>query len=867
MKVDKPFALGIMSRPVEFRRRFYLSVAAIGFCEMTDRPTLLGEIEMWKFLPDVLPPGQPLDLGLPKIGAEFLVAGSAFAPGGQPVRSLEVAVRLGAVTRRLAVVGDRHIENGVPTDPLPFTEMPLGWDRSYGGKKYAQNPLGRGIDETPIPGVGYRVALPNVLLPHGAATPGRPEPVNFGPIDISWPQRTSLAGTHDQTWLEEDFPGFARDIDFRMAFAGQPDQRFPGFLAGDEDFAITNMHPEEAEITGRLPGIQPRILVRRRGSEALEDVPLSLTTVWFFPAHKRLVTIHHGRVQVAEEDARDITHLVLGADLLGAPRPAGDFAALQALRGGSEIEMLAMLDDSPLVPREVLGPNAILEKLREGMEKESLAMKRARAREEVARERTRAQMAERGVDMDTIVPPPPPPEKIPPIEGIPAYIAAKLAQFEQLKKDAEEKIAKEVAAVDAKAAELGNPPPDRKAKPSGPPRLGPAERRMLIDAEVAAKVREGADPAEARRIAEDPSQPGKSQEVEKVTRDGYLQSADYQDPAPRLDAAQNATLRARLLDGSRGGPRLDLCGADLAGVDLSGFDLTEAWLDGANLAGANLSSARLTRAVLAHAQLDGARFAGADLTEANLGRAVFGSADFSGAVLRGAVLRGADLRGAILRGVDLTDAQLLEARLDGADLSEAIAPDLFIHDASLAGLRAAGAMLDGAIFIKAVLDGADFSDARMTGASFVETRGERVVFDGAEMVRAVFVKDCALPRARFAGARCTSATLRGVPLDGATFDGAVLDETDFSDCPLQGASFDLVSARSARFTVADLRGARLTRADFAGASLARADVRGTDLSDSSFYEADIARVRSDTQTRYERVQRTRVRFHPRRTPE
>ncbi|MBR0660359.1 DUF2169 family type VI secretion system accessory protein [Neoroseomonas oryzicola] len=867
MKVDKPFALGIMSRPVEFRRRFFLSVAALGFCEMGDSPTLLGEIEMWKFLPEALPPGQVLDLGLPKIGAEFLVAGSAYAPGGQPVRSLEAAVRLGALRRRLAVVGDRHIENGLPTDPMPFTEMPLGWDRSYGGKKYAQNPLGRGIDEAPIPGVGYRVALPNIVLPHGAAPAGRPEPVNFGPIDIAWPQRASLAGTHDQTWLEEDFPGFARDIDFRMAFAAQPEQRFAGFLVGDEDYAITNMHPEEPEIAGRLPGVQPRILVRRRGADALEDVPLSLTTVWFFPAHKRLVTIHHGRVQVAEEDARDITFALLGADLLGAPRSIPEYEAILAARSEPEFGLLATLNDAPLVAPEVLGPNAILEGLRAGMEQEPIQTKRARAREDLARERTRAQLAERGVDIDTLLPPPAPPEKLPAIEDIPAYIKAKWDEFERLKTEAEAKIAKDVAEADAKAVELGQQPAPRSARPSGPPRIDAAQRKMMIDTEVAAAVAAGVDPAEARRRAEDPSTPGQAKELEEAARDGYRQSADMQDPAPPVDAATNAALHARLLDGSRGGPRLDLCGADLAGVDLSGFDLTEAWLDGANLAGANLSGARLTRAVLAHARLDGARFAGADLTEANLGRAVFGGADFSGAVLRGAVLRGADLRGAILRGVDLTDAQLLEARLDGADLSEAIAPDLFIHDASLAGLRAAGAMLDGAIFIKAVLDGADFSDARMTGASFVETRGEGVVFDGAEMVRAVFVKDCALPRARFAGARCTSATLRGVPLDGATFDGAVLDETDFSDCPLQGASFDLVSARSARFTVADLRGARLTRADFAGASLARADVRGTDLSDSSFYEADIARVRSDTQTRYERVQRTRVRFHPRRTPE
>jgi uncharacterized protein YjbI with pentapeptide repeats len=63
-----------------------------------------------------------------------------------------------------------------------------------------------------------------------------------------------------------------------------------------------------------------------------------------------------------------------------------------------------------------------------------------------------------------------------------------------------------------------------------------------------------------------------------------------------------------------------------------------------------------------------------------------------------------------------------------------------------------------------------------------------------------------------------------------------------------------------------MRRARLTRADLAGASLARADIRGTDLSDTSLYEADLARIHGDAATRYERIQRTRVRLNPRRTP-
>lgn len=865
MKVNKPFALGFMSRPVEFRRRFFLSVAAIGFCDMSDSPKLLGEVAMWKFLPEALPPGQVLDLGLPKIGAEFLVAGSAFAPGRQPVRTLEVAIRLGSLTKRAAVVGDRHIEDGLPTDPLPFTEMPLGWDRSYGGKTYAQNPLGRGIDEAPIPGVGYRVALPNIVLPRGAAAPGRPEPLNFGPIDIAWPQRASLAGTHDQTWLEEDFPGFARDVDFRMAFAGQPDQRFAGFLTGDEDYAVTNMHPEEPEITGRLPAFQPRILVRRRGSDALEDVPLSLTTVWFFPAHKRLVTIHHGRVQVAEEDARDITLAMLGADPLGAPRGVDEFAAILHARTDPDGDPLEILRDAPLVPEEVLGPDDILADVERRMAEGNVAQKRARARAEREHERARARLAERGLDPDRHLEPLPPPLKIPPLRELPAFIAEQEATAAAKRRETEERAAKERAAIEEKAAAVGGTPPQL-GRPSGPPRLDGDRRKMLVDAQVARQVADGADPTEARRIAEDPSQPGQAREIEEHARRGYQAGADVQDPAPRLDAAANAALRTRLLDGRRGGPRLDLCGADLSGLDLSGFDLTAAWLDGADLAGSDLRGAKLTDAVLAHARLDGARLAGADLTGANLGRASLRGADLTGVSLRDAVLRKADLGQAVLHGANLTDAQLMEAVLEGADISGATAPRALLNEMTLTGLRARGAMLEEAIFVKVRMDGVDFSDAKLNGASFIETSGEGAVFDGAELARAVFASGCALKGARFAGTICKGATLRGTPLDGAAFDGAVLDEADFTDCALQGASFDRVSARGARLTVADLRGARLTRADFAGASLARADIRGADLSDSSFYEADIARVNSDTATRYERVQRTRVRIHPRRTP-
>jgi uncharacterized protein YjbI with pentapeptide repeats len=867
MRVVKPLALGLMTRPSEFARRHYLSVAALSFCPMGEEAALLGEIAMWKFLTEALPATQPIDITLPKPAAEFLVTGHAFAPRGARVRALTITARLGAVTKRIGVVGDHHIEDGLPTDPAPFTEMPLGWDRAFGGPSFAENPLGRGIAEMPLPGIGHRVALPNIVLPAGTAAHGAPHPVNLGAMDIAWPQRARLAGTHDQRWLEEDFPGFARDVDFRMVMAAQPDQRFAGFLAGNEDYAITNMHPDKPELTGRLPALQPRILVQRRGTDTFEDVPLHLTTVWFFPAQERLVMVHHGTIRTEEEDARDLTTLLLGADRLGALRPVEDFAAVHAARRDPEAGMIASLDEAALVPAELLRPDPAMQDLQRKLAEDGLPQRRARARMERDYERQRALLVERGIDPDAQgFAPPPPHEPLPPLHELLAHVAVTFEDAERKAAQAQARAAQARAPDAARIVAGGDALPDVARRPAGPPRLDAPDTRARLDARIAALEAHGLPTDTERSVRDNPLLARDAAGAADTLRETYLMSADMQDPAPRLDAAASAALRARLLDGTRTAVRLDLCGADLAGMDLVGFDLTQAWLDGADLTGANLTGATLDGAVLAHAWLDGAKLVGASLEGANLGRARFDGADLSDANLRDATLRDADLRRATLHRAELDGASLTGALLEGADISGAHLPKLFVNQGSLAGLRAVGARLDGAVLIRTGLDGANFTGAVLTSASFIGVTGDGVVFDQAHLEQAVFVQDCVLRGARFAGAKCDRANLRGAVLDGAVFDGASLAGADLSDCSLHGASFDLARARGARFTAAMLHGAHLTRADLAQASLARADIRAANLNDASLYEADIARVHADEATRIERVQRTRTRFHPRRTP-
>lgn len=867
MKTFKPLALATMSRPIEFQRRFFLGVSAISFCPIGDRPALLGEVAMWKFLADALPAGTALDTAMPKTAAEFLVTGSAFASGGVPAQTVTVTARLGAVTKQLAAVGDRWIQDGTPTQPLPFVEMPLGWDRAYGGPKYAQNPLGRGIEEMPIQGVGMRVLLPNVVLPQGVARPSTLAPVNFGPIDIAWPQRAGLAGTHDQRWLEEDFPGFARDIDWRILMTASPDQRFAGFLRGDEDYALTNLHPAEPELTGRLPGIAPRILIQRRGAERLEEVPLSLTTVWFFPARKRLVMIHHGRVRVQEEDARDVVRLILGADRLGAPRPASDFQDVMAARLHPEYGVLEALRDSALVPADLIVPDPDMEAERQMNEEQGLLRKRGRARELREHERERERLTALGLDPDIYGPPPPQAEEpLPSLEQLPAVVERIRNEAEKLKQEGEAFMAAREAETAEAAKAAGMEPPDPRKPLAGPPTFSARAKRAEFEAAAAEAEAQGRDATMLRTMLADPETEKMWREAEEGERKGYLLAADGQRPAPLRDATESAALRARLMDGRRDGRRLDLCGADLSGLDLSRFDLTDAWLDGAILTGAKLTRATLKRAVLAHARLEGVSLAGADLEDANLGRAMLAGADLSQALLRDAVLRGADLRRARLQGADLTNAAVSEAVFEGADLSGALAANIVLNEANLAGIVAHDTRFDAAVLVKASLQGADFSGAVLNKASLIGVRAAGALFIGAELSGTMFVDGCELIGARFDKAKGKGTNFRGSALERAVFDGAVMDGADFSDCDLRGASFDLARAREARFVVADLRGARMTRADLMGASLARSDIRGADLSDTSFYEADFARIQGDATTRFDRVQRTRVRLNPRRVP-
>jgi uncharacterized protein YjbI with pentapeptide repeats len=867
MKVFKPMALGLLTRPFEFQRRFRLGVAVLSFVPIGDEPALLSDMSMWKFLAEELPPDLPIDAAIPKIGAEFLVIGQACAPAGTTVPALRVTATLGNARKSLHVFGDRYRHGDRPSDPVPFATLPIDWAHAYGGRGHAENPLGKGIEPEDTP-QGRRLPLSNIIDPAEEGGARYRRTAGFWPLDQTWPQRARFVGTYDDTWLNEDFPGFARDINWRFFSLAPAGQQFRDALVGDEAYAFENMHPDAPQLSGKLPGIQPRAFVVRSESDAFEEVKLALTTVWFFPHRMRLVMVHHGHAMLAEEDGADVTRMLIGADLLGQPRDAAGFEAVMQQRADPRKGGMIALRDADLVPRGLLVPDPELAAEEKLSATENLLQKHGRRRTEREIEERRAYVAGFGLDPDVHAPSLPPPEPSPPaLETLPALIDQMLADAEREKAEQERMRAeadKEIEKLlEGSGMTMEQLRAERDAKPSGPPVFSAAgKRRELEETSRAFRVL-GMDPTHLDEILADPEHAALWERSETELRNIYRLTAHGQDPAQPRDAERRGHVREAIMGAARSWARADLTGLDLSGLNLAGIDLEEAWLDGTDLTGSDLSGANLRNAVLAHATLEGARFDQANLTGANLGRTRMRGASLKDATLVEAVFSDANLQDVVLSGADLSKANLSGARLDSVDLSGAQAADLILMNASIAGIRAAGATLDRLKALHCDLSGADFSGVSAVEAMFLKCRARGMNATGARMPKAVFVEACDFGEAAFVRADLTGANLRGTDFAGVDFSHAVLDDADLSSCDLTGARLHRVRARRARFVAARLEGADLTRADFMNAVLARSDLRSADLTEASLYEADAARVRLDDKSRTRGMLLTRMRYRPR----
>ena len=245
------------------------------------------------------------DLPRTKLTTDVIVNGHAYAPGGEPTKTVTVSFRVGDLVKSLRVTGDR-VWKGIgfvnwKSRCIPFVKMPITYERSFGGmdlksknpKRHSwdtRNPVGTGFAKWRNRLIGQRV--PNV---HAAglkvpSLPGKSYPAGFGVIAGHWMSRVRLAGTCDAEWEKERAPLLPKDFDDRYYQSAPPDQQTSEFLKGGEEVQLNNLTP-----SGILAFKLPRVVLGFETDFAGELVRhrCNLYTVILEPDVPRIMMVWH----------------------------------------------------------------------------------------------------------------------------------------------------------------------------------------------------------------------------------------------------------------------------------------------------------------------------------------------------------------------------------------------------------------------------------------------------------------------------------------------------------------------------------------------------------------------------------------------
>lgn len=913
MKIIRPLRLGVMHKTFEHMGSCRLAITASAFFAFDAPHQPLTDVAMWKLIGSELGKDGVFDMFMPKPRAEVLAWGKCFAPGALPARSAQarVCVSRGGkaiVDKHLNVFGDRRWKTGIPgglaSDPEPFLEMPIRWDLAFGGPGFAGNPVGKGAAPLPPATDGSVVhPLPNVeLRRHPIVSPDdKPQPAGLGVVDFALPQRQSKAGTYDEKWLKQRFPGLADDIDMSIWNAAQEDQWLDGYLRGDETFEVSGMHPTRASVTGRVPDWIARCWVTKRvgNEDRFIEVPMQADTLCLFPAQERGIVLYRGVLAVDTDDAEDVVDLMVGVERRDAPRGADHYRSVHALRCDPADAAFHLLRDDQLIPMaegdvpSVEPADAEFERL-VASEGKLEARLRLKARKDLDEGKARlsalrASLVQRAEATSSPLPDLsaidraleltlPPVQPAPTLEQLPEVMAQARAQMETSRAAALVTYKEAMKSLREQCAKLGQDPDKFLAALEGsrPPRFSAAREMDRLQQLKAQLDASGGRNAVIEELLGDKTLGKRLADAEAMAKRSFQQYAHVYRALAPLAPAERARLRAEVQAARAAGRSLcgvDLCGADLSGLDLRGADFGSAMLEACDFSGSDLSGANLEEAVLSRSLMAGTKLVGARLARANLGRVDLTGADLSGgtdlsgatlaharldkANLTGALMAGTDLLGVDPRGANLTGVRAPDAKFIGAEMPEHVDPEEFLTRTepveAVVPVDFTGAILAGADFSRAImyacrLDAVDLAGALLRDAVLVSCTAEGASFRGSDLGGARAVLGFSAAGADFQGANLGGSSLREADLSKCDFTGAKLDGCDLTKARLVGAVLRTASARTARLAKADLSRADLSGADIAEAILQKARLEGADLRKANLAGADLLRITHDPGT-------------------
>jgi len=260
----------------------------------------------------------PADLVLEKLNTDIGLIGIAHSPAGKPVKRLLVSLKVGTLKKTIMVTGDRQWQKSAflpgfyMTDPRPFKEMPLIYERAFGGVDQThKNEKKHGWDKKNPIGTGFRLnkntvenhRLPNLEDPDHLISHWKDKPpvACYGFIDGSWEQRLQFAGTYNDEWLENQFPLLPMDFDVRFFNAAPPHSIAKGFLKGGEPVQMVNLS-QKGILEFNLPKLEISLMFRL--GETRNYQKADLWTVVFEPDDDRFYMVWGGSFCVGKQPSK-----------------------------------------------------------------------------------------------------------------------------------------------------------------------------------------------------------------------------------------------------------------------------------------------------------------------------------------------------------------------------------------------------------------------------------------------------------------------------------------------------------------------------------------------------------------------------------
>ena len=827
MKIVKPLHLSVLQRPFTSQGQHHLGVSVLVLADMEETPHLSPEPKLWQLVNEELTTGGGLlDLAIPKNCAEFLATGYGYTHHQNDKTTCAVKIQLDTLEKTLIVTGDRHWVNDHPTAPLPFTKMGLGWNNAFGGPQFAENPHGIGAKPEQLNPSSLQ-RLPNIESPQARLTASHQHilPVSFDAIGITNPRRfTHMGKNYDADWLENEFPGFANDIDWRLFNMAESDQQFPQYneLPPQANYCIWNMHPTKPFQQGKLPAWQARCFVNslRNGEEKFEEITMRHTTVWFFPHREQMALIYQGSIRISEDDATDILELMPALEIINQPRSTIHYYQVLQQRLDKEKGALFSFREKDLLPE-----TAIDSQLDAYSSNEQSPMHENISNfERHQREHYRLKLAQEGKDIEKLFPSREE-TTAPSIEQLPDYATKLKQRADELK---------------LQTHNMGRADLIFSEKPTNSDTSFSGAENYHQQLNLLYKGSKSDEKSEIR--------------VEEALYQSYLMSAQTQEPAVRVTGNTITIIRnyvSAVMTRDKNLSGIDLTGADLADMDLRHANLRGTLLEHANLSGcnleyaslqeamlaradltnANLSHTNLERASLALAQCENTNFTASCLNETNIQKTLFKNSKFSEAFLENLLADQTIFIRCLFLRAQITNTTFLELELDAMNFTEA--------------------QMKKVSFIKCNLREFNCSHARIESSCWIETQAIGSRFHAAHLLSCSFTAGSNLTQADFSDATLKQCNLRQMPLHQSSFERARLDNSDLSQAQLTDAHLQHLDGSGSLFIRSDFSESRLINTNLIGAIMQKCILNGADLREANLFRADISQSHFDDMTRWD----------------